>query len=103
MPRFRTPHRPFLALALALLATLAAAVAAQEGRLPVSAQDTVRTVLQRQTGKPVTLELDSGDELSGKVRLVGDRIVHLEELAGKELFDAVVDLDEVAAVIVRAR
>ena len=89
--------------AAALVLALAAGLAAQEGRLPVSAQDTPRTVLQRHMGKSVTLKLDSGDELTGKVRLVGDRIVHLEELAGKELFDAVVDLDEVAAVVVRAR
>jgi hypothetical protein len=94
--------RPLLLVALLVL-SLAAGVAAQEARLPVSTQDTVRTVLQRQMGKTVTLKLDSGDELTGKVRLVGDRIAHLEELAGKELFDAVVDLDEVAAVIVRAR
>ena len=89
--------------AAALLLVLAAGLAAQEARLPVSAQDTPRTVLQRHLGKAVTLKLDSGDEIAGKVRLVGDRIVHLEELAGKEFYDAVVDLDEVAAVIVRAR
>ena len=89
--------------ATALLLALTAGLAAQEGRLPVSAQDTPRTVLQRHIGKAVTLKLDSGDEIAGKVRLVGDRIVHLEELAGKEFYDAVVDLDEVAAVIVRAR
>ena len=89
--------------AAALLLALAAGLAAQEARLPVSAQDTPRTVLQRHLGKAVTLKLDSGDEIAGKVRLVGDRIVHLEELAGKEFYDAVVDLDEVAAVIVRAR
>ena len=89
--------------AAALLLALAAGLAAQEARLPVSAQDTPRTVLQRHIGKAVTLKLDSGDEIAGKVRLVGDRIVHLEELAGKEFYDAVVDLDEVAAVIVRAR
>ena len=89
--------------AAALLLALAAGLAAQEARLPVSTQDTPRTVLQRHIGKAVTLKLDSGDEIAGKVRLVGDRIVHLEELAGKEFYDAVVDLDEVAAVIVRAR
>ena len=98
--RFRTP-RPLLAAALLL--ALGAGLYAQEVRLPVSAEDTLRTVLQRQTGKPVTLKLDSGEEISGKVRLVGDRIVHLEELTGKEFFDAVVDLEEVAAVLVRTR
>ena len=87
----------------ALLALLATALLAQEARLPVSGQDTVRSVLQRQQGKAVILKLDSGDDVGGKVRLVGDHVVHLEQLTGQEFYDAVVDLEEVAAVILRAR
>jgi hypothetical protein len=90
-----------LALALALLALTAAL--AQDGKLAVAKDDTLRALLSRQIGKPVTLKLDSGDELGGVVALVGDRVVHLEKLSGKEFFDAVVDLDEVAAVVVRVR
>jgi hypothetical protein len=89
--------------AAALLALLATALLAQEARLPVSGQDTVRTVLQRQQGKAVILKLDSGDDVGGKVRLVGDHVVHLEQLTGQEFYDAAVDLEEVAAVIVRVR
>ena len=49
------------------------------------------------------LELDSGEEPGGTVRTVGDHVVHVEKVTGKEFYDAVVDLDEVAAVILRVR
>lgn len=51
----------------------------------------------------MTLKLDSGEELTGTLRTVGNHVAHLEKLAGKDFFDAVVDVEEVAAVIVRAR
>jgi hypothetical protein len=34
---------------------------------------------------------------------VGEHVVHLSELAGKEFFDAVIRLDQVSAVLVRVR
>jgi hypothetical protein len=88
---------------LCLVVFAATLVFAQETKLSVAKDDTIRSVLAEQTGKRVTLKLDSGDELTGSVRGVGDRLVHLGELTGKEYFDAVVDLDEVAAVILRVR
>ena len=42
-------------------------------------------------------------KLGGRVAAVGARAVHLSELAGREFFDAVVLLDEIAAVEARAR
>ena len=93
-----------LLAAMALIAMLALAMnAADEAKLSVGKSDTVRTVLSQQVGKKVTIKLDSGEELGGTVRSVGDKVVHLGELTGKEFYDAVVDLDEVAAVIVRVK
>ena len=63
--------------------------------------------LERETshrnGKKVTVVLQSGTELSGKVKDVGNNTLTLSELSGKELFDAVVDLDDISAVQFRAR
>ena len=42
-------------------------------------------------------------DLEGKVAKVGAHAVQLTELVGMELFDATVKLNDVAAVIVRAR
>ena len=86
-----------------LVLVLVSAAMAQDGKLAVGQDDTIRSVLAAQVGKPVTLKLDSGEELTGTLRTVGNHVAHLEKLAGKDFFDAVVDVEEVAAVIVRAR
>ncbi len=59
---------------------------------------------QAQTEKTkVTLHLRSGTTLTGRVAEVGDHHVVIAELAGKELFDALVRTDEIAAIEVRVR
>ena len=47
--------------------------------------------------------LTTGPELAGVVTSVGDKVVHLSELTGREFFDAVVNLDQVGAVVIRTR
>src|SRR5688572_11059210 len=79
------------------------AALAQDGKLAVAKDDSIRSLLTRHIGKAVALRLDSGEEIVGTVALVGDRVVHLEKLSGREFYDAVVDLEEVAAVVVRVR
>jgi len=92
-----------LLLPVALVLALITAAVAQEAKMSIVNEDTIRTVLAKQVSKQVTLKLDSGEELSGVVRTVGEHVVHVEKIAGKEFFDAIVDLDEVAAVILRVR
>jgi hypothetical protein len=88
-----------------LLATLAALVAlpALSADFSVAANDTVETVLAAQQGKRVSLRLRSGQELTGTIKLVTPRLVHLGAIAGRELFDAAVPLEAVEAVLVRAK
>ena len=71
--------------------------------LTVNKSDSVAGVLATQKGNRVTVRLQSGEELSGKVITVGDQVLQLGELSGKEFFDAVIPLDSVAAVIIRVR
>ena len=94
---------PRLVLSLVLVLALITAAVAQEAKMSIVNEDTIRTVLSKQVGKQVTLKLDSGEELGGVVRTVGEHVVHIEKISGKEFFDAIVDLDEVAAVILRVR
>ena len=54
-------------------------------------------------GKRVSVVLTTGPELAGVVTSVGDKVVHLSELTGREFFDAVVNLDQVGAVVIRTR
>ena len=88
-------------LALALMTTLATSPAA-ESRIGYEPTDTPATYLKRQAGQKVEIRLKSGEKLAGKVESVGDKTFHLSSLAGQEFFDAVIVLDDVSAVIVRA-
>jgi len=92
--------------ALALAAALAVPTAlAQPAAQPlaVGADATVEKLLVAQMGKRVTLKLGPGDELTGTVKLVTPKVVHLGEIAGREFFDAVVDTTRVVAVLVRTK
>jgi hypothetical protein len=80
-----------------------AAVAADEGGFSVKSGQDLKSVLKDQTGKVVSLRLGSGDDLTGTVVSVGDHLVHLSKLSGRDYYDAAVDLGDVQAIIVRAR
>ena len=51
----------------------------------------------------MSVVLTTGQELSGVVSSVGDKVVHLSELSGREFFDAAVSLEHIRAVVVRVR
>lgn len=53
-------------------------------------------------GKPVTLVLHSTG-ITGTIARVDEDSVNLTQLVGKEFFDAVVDLDQVQAVVFRVK
>ena len=84
-------------------AFLAVSTTGAAAPLAIGKGDTTATVLVAQKGNRVTVRLTSGEELSGKVMTVGDHVVQLGELSGKEFFDAVIPLDSITAVIVRVR
>ena len=77
-------------------------VKAQDAPLEVNA-DAIKVNLERQVGKRVRLRLISGQDVEGTVIAVGTAGVHVARLAGMDFFDAVVRLDQIAAVIVRVR
>ena len=87
---------------LLLITALAAQTAFAGGGLGFQAGDSTKSVLERQTGQQVELRLKSGEKITGKVEKVGDKAVHLAALAGMEYYEAMVLLDEVSAIIVRA-
>ena len=70
--------------------------------LAASAAD-IKATLEKYKGKRVALRLPSGEELTGQVASVEGGTVHLKELAGREYFDAVVEIDDISAVIYRAK
>jgi hypothetical protein len=59
--------------------------------------------LKSYTGKMVIVHLKTGSTLQGNVKSVGKDLVHLEKLAGKEYFDALIRIEEIGAVEARFR
>ena len=71
--------------------------------ISVNKEDTIRSVLVAHMNKRVTVQTISGKELTGTVKTVNEKVVHLSELSGKEYFDAVVKIKKIEAVIVRTK
>ncbi len=86
-----------------LLCTLLATGPAAAQEVKVGANDSFESLISAQKGKRVTLRTRSGGELTGVVRSVTPRYVHLGALAGRDFFDAVVALETLEAVIVRTK
>ena len=90
-------------LLIAAVLALACSNLLAQGKIDLQANDTILSVLQKNTGQTVELRMKSGEKVGGKVEKVGDKLVHLTQLTGADFFDAAVDMSDVAAVIVRAK
>lgn len=86
-----------------LAAALASSPAWAES--PLSAKGSMRDNLNGLHGakKSVIVVLKSGDKYTAKLGAVGDHHVVLTEPYGKEYYDVLVAIDEIAALEVRAR
>jgi hypothetical protein len=68
-----------------------------------SAAATVRDVLAENTGKRVIVRMDTGENLEGTVSKVGESLVHISKIAGRDFYDAVVRMDRISAVLFKVR
>ena len=68
-----------------------------------SAAATVRDVLTENMGKRVIVRMDTGDNLEGTVSKVGESLVHISKISGKDFYDAVVRVDKISAVLFKVR
>ena len=92
--------------AIALLFTLvlvgfgmATTAGAEEPKTPAPFGESVKVMLDASVGRSVTLQLSSGQEISGTVTKVGDHVVQLSRVAGRDFYDALVVLERVNAVL----
>ncbi len=88
-------------VALLALTTIMQTVSAEQ--LAIKNGDTIVNILEGQKGNKVTVKLVSGEELSGTVTNVTDKLLHLGQLTGKEFYDAVIPVNDVSAIIVRTK
>ncbi len=59
--------------------------------------------LKSHIGKKMSVTLDSGKTFTGFVKNVGNHLVHLEKLDGKEFFDALIRIENISAIDTRFR
>jgi hypothetical protein len=64
-----------------------------------SMADNLRTL----KGRTVNVTLASGKNMTGMLKDVGSELIHLEKLAGKENYDALINIDEINSVDTRFR
>lgn len=94
-----------------VLAGLIVAVSMIASQSIVAAQDKIelrqdigiKEALIQFTGKRVSVTLDSGTAYEGILTKVGDHLVHISRLTGKEYFDAVIRIEKISALVVRTK
>ena len=64
-----------------------------------SLQDNLKSLI----GKKVYVTLNSGKTFAGFIKEVGDHLLHLEKLDGKEYFDALIRIEDISAIDTRFR
>lgn len=92
--------------ALLLMAGLAvlsapASFAAAVVKFEPKTSTTMKEALIELKKERVTLMLESGQEIEGKVTMVGDSVVYITQLGGKVFFDAVISIDKINAIVLR--
>jgi hypothetical protein len=91
-----------ISVVLACLASSAWATGPKD-RYVIRATDSLRTILESDVGLPVKLRLRSGNEISGTITRIGNGIVQISEVSGMEFYDAIVSIDDISAVLIKAR
>ena len=74
-----------------------------QNKLDLQGSDTVRSVLEHQVGKAIELRMKSGEKMGGKLEKVTDKLILLSHLTDADFYDAAIEIDSIAAVVVRAR
>ena len=65
--------------------------------------DTLYSLLDGYRGKRITVRIQGGAELTGKIKTLSKELLHLAELSGREYYDAVVPVQKIDSLIVRSR
>lgn len=91
----------FIALCCMVVAPQAASAA--EPRYEMKSEATIKSILLENINKRVIVRLETGESLEGNVSKVGDTLVQITRIQGREFFDAVVRIDKVNAVVFRVK
>ena len=64
---------------------------------------TLKDNLKSFTGKDMYVTLRSGKTYQGFLKSVGDHFIHLEKIAGKDFFDALLRMEDISAIELKFR
>jgi hypothetical protein len=79
-------------------------VSAEEQKYELkSAAATIKDVLAENINKRVVLRMEAGENLEGTIAKVGDSVVHISKISGRDFYDAVVRVDKISAVLFKVR
>lgn len=92
-----------LVIALFCMAASAPGLSALEKSYELKSAATVKDILSENIGRRVIVRLDAGENLEGTVHKVGDGLVHLSKISGRDFYDATVRVDRISAVIFKVR
>lgn len=93
----------FLIIISVLASSIAAPAFSEENVFQFGKDNSLQTNLLQFKGKTIEIQLKSGGQLAGKLSEVGSQSILLKELRGKEYYDALIVIDDIAAVIFKAR
>lgn len=95
-------RRAVLLLTLLVLPALTVA-AEKKDKYLINPNDHIKTILEKEIDLPVKLRLKSGAEINGTVARVGVNVVQIAEVAGMEFYDAVININDISAVLFKVR
>lgn len=78
-------------------------VSAAEPQYEMKSGAVIKDILLENINKRVIVRLETGENLEGFVTKVGDNLVHLSKITGRDFFDAIVRIDKISAVVFRVR
>ncbi len=59
--------------------------------------------LKANAGKDVTVHIRSGKTIQGYVKSVGNVLVHVEKIAGRDFYDALIRIEDISAIEIKFR
>ncbi len=85
-----------------MVMTPAAALSA-EPKYEMKQEAVIKDILNENLNKRVTVRLETGESLEGFVTKVGENLVHLSRITGRDFFDATVRIEKISSVVFRVR
>ena len=97
--------KAFIAMlfAVAFIMATTQRIFAEDKKMEINTSFSIKQILDSAKGQRVSLKTDAGEALEGTVTSVGDHLVHISKLSGRDFYDAVVVIDKISAVVFRAR